>query len=542
MKQSWTKFLPLAVVAVIVVIVVIAIASGGGDDDETEAAPTTQPEAVADTPDDPDEPEPETEPAETDTSDPEPEDGTDTEVAEPEPEPEPLDCSRNEVLLDGPCRPAGFEGDNGGATANGVFEDSVNLIVYVNAGTPMGPIVDSLAGISRDEDPEIYSAYAEWFNANFETYGRTIEIIHQVGPSQGPTPADDVADAAAAATENRGFVTFSTRGTDIFFDELARLESIGFAANAQATQAVLDERAPYQYLYSPTADEAAVAAASYYCERMHGQPAEFAGGSLAGAPRKVGVVSIDTPIKTGQTYQAALAQECGVEAELHLNVPRGPVDETLQTVARWAANGVTTVIWADVLPNRTAFASAATGQDYFPEHIQTGIYQSGLEPLVRRMDPEQAPQLFGIEMATYPVAIESAPAAQAYLEVRPDGDASILDVDDIETFNSLLLIMYGIEAAGPVLDPFTFEAGLFSVDPIKQSENSATFSFGDNGPGSRSAIDDYAEVWWNPQGTGADGGTGTFYWLNGGQRYAPGEWPDGPPTPGVEDGSPQPGG
>ena len=35
MRQSWTKFLPVAVIAVVVIVVVIAITTGGSDDEPT---------------------------------------------------------------------------------------------------------------------------------------------------------------------------------------------------------------------------------------------------------------------------------------------------------------------------------------------------------------------------------------------------------------------------------------------------------------------------------------------------------------------------
>lgn len=570
MRQSWTKFLPVAVIGVVAIVVVIAITTGDSDDapsTSTTAQPEADPEAAA--ADEAVEPEAEAQEAEPEATEapdpeaaPEPEAAAEDEAAEPEateaaapeamdeaaepdlePEeapPPPLDCTRNEILISGPCRPSAFEGDNGGATAPGVEADRIKVVVYRGAGRPQLGVLDVLSGVTRDADPEIYQAFADWFNDNFETYGRIVEIALQVGPSEGPSPANDVADATATATEEEAFIAYGATATDIYYGELARLERIGFAANTMAGQALMDERAPYQYSFSPTTEEVAAATAAYYCDRMHGQPAEFAGGSLQGAPRKVAVVGLDSPVEAGQTIAAALVDRCGAEAELYLSIPRGPADEVVQAMARWASDGVTTIIWADVPFNRNDYAAIATGQDYFPENLHTGIFLSGMDALVRGMDPEQSKRMFGIEVGTYPAAVESTAAARAFRAARPDGDVSVLDRDDVQAFENLLLVMYGIEAAGPDLNAATFESGLFSLDPIKPGDNAAAISFGDNGPGNRSAVDDYAEVWWNPEGLSTDGGVGTFYWVDGGRRYAADAWPSDPPAPGTADGSFQP--
>ena len=49
-----------------------------------------------------------------------------------------------------------------------------------------------------------------------------------------------------------------------------------------------------------------------------------------------------------------------------------------------------------------------------------------------------------------------------------------------------------------------------------------------------SAIDDFAEIWWDPSAQGKDiatyqPGVGKYRYLNGGKRYALGQWPDGEP-------------
>lgn len=46
-------------------------------------------------------------------------------------------------------------------------------------------------------------------------------------------------------------------------------------------------------------------------------------------------------------------------------------------------------------------------------------------------------------------------------------------------------------------------------------------------------IDDVSEIWWDPDATGVDeldkDGVGMYQWVNGGQRYLPGQWPETDP-------------
>ena len=46
-------------------------------------------------------------------------------------------------------------------------------------------------------------------------------------------------------------------------------------------------------------------------------------------------------------------------------------------------------------------------------------------------------------------------------------------------------------------------------------------------------IDDVSEIWWDTETEGLDEleqeGKGVYYWVDGGTRYLPGEWPDTAP-------------
>lgn len=70
-----------------------------------------------------------------------------------------------------------------------------------------------------------------------------------------------------------------------------------------------------------------------------------------------------------------------------------------------------------------------------------------------------------------------------------------------------------------------------SGDPLPGSPTLGQISFGNKGLWSSpdyTAIDDQAEVWWDPTAVGEDEigrvGAGLWQWVDGGARHLPGQW------------------
>src|SRR5690606_33516651 len=94
-----------------------------------------------------------------------------------------------------------FEGDNGGATYEGVTEDTVKG-VYYQADPALDPLAAApVAGAGAQIDPEsarrTVRGFVDLYNDMFETYGRTVEVEVFVGSG----PGDDEAAARADAIE-----------------------------------------------------------------------------------------------------------------------------------------------------------------------------------------------------------------------------------------------------------------------------------------------------------------------------------------------------
>ncbi len=95
------------------------------------------------------------------------------------------------------------------------------------------------------------------------------------------------------------------------------------------------------------------------------------------------------------------------------------------------------------------------------------------------------------------------------------------------------LFFAGLQAAGPNLTAETFREGLFFGAPSAARSVTApgiTYGSHDLYPGGDDyyGIDDFVEVWWDPNATGPDevrkDGKGLIQYVDGGKRYRLGEW------------------
>ena len=91
----------------------------------------------------------------------------------------------------------------------------------------------------------------------------------------------------------------------------------------------------------------------------------------------------------------------------------------------------------------------------------------------------------------------------------------------------------GIQAAGPNLTMDSFRDGLFSVPPNEAITRPAVITYGEHGiwpDVDYGGIDDFTEIWWDPTVEGDDEirkpGVGMYRYVDGGERYRLGHWPD----------------
>ena len=81
-----------------------------------------------------------------------------------------------------------FTGDNGGETSRGVTADTIKVTYRVTSDPNLLLLLGQLGGVPLDEsNEEMYrtmEALVEWVNANFQFYGRQIELVRYDGRGQ----------------------------------------------------------------------------------------------------------------------------------------------------------------------------------------------------------------------------------------------------------------------------------------------------------------------------------------------------------------------
>jgi hypothetical protein len=96
------------------------------------------------------------------------------------------------------------------------------------------------------------------------------------------------------------------------------------------------------------------------------------------------------------------------------------------------------------------------------------------------------------------------------------------------------LFFAAIQKAGPSLTPQTFRDAVFALPPTSNglAISQPFLTYGDKGywPGKDYlGVDDATAIWWDPAATGPDeirkDGVGMYAFVDGGQRYLPGQWP-----------------
>lgn len=467
--------------------------------------------------------------------------GTASTAPPPRPSP-PATCVRSEVIGANACPPRWTGDDNGGATwEQGVSGDSVTIVVY--SGTNTNQVQALTAGTSPSDAQyeDIVESFERWYNAAYQTYGRHIDLRYYVG--EGGTTASSAQAVAQDLAENVGaFAVVGQNLGQVLQEELARRQVISAGLINQYAAQVYEDNAPFIYGLFPDVDLLLRNVAEYYCKRLDGRPAVHAGPGLQQTDRRLGIVHTAALHEAGPRLRS-LVEECGgtvtrvVEYSPDVEVA---TQQWTNAMLQLEESGATTVVCL-CDPVAPAFATnAAAAQGYEPEYLSSGYggvesYQAG-----QLYQQDQWRHFFG--PGVIPRGVGGDPLQsngyRAYSWEHPSPDPEVAEFLS-QTFNLLNVTMSGIERAGSTLDPGTFRDGLFADRIAPADPASAAISFGPNGPSPWTAIDDFTELWWDPDRTAANGEPGRPVYVDGGRRHRLGEWPTTDPTVFADDRGPQ---
>lgn len=432
--------------------------------------------------------------------------------------------------------------DNGGATYQGISGTEIKVVLYRAQSNPTVQALLKAAGAS-DDFAAVLATYRDWiemFQTSYETYGRriTLEVIEASGETDNDAAAR--ADAIKVATQMRPFAVIG--GPAPFVDELAR-RGIVVITQAQRPNEYFAERAPFVYGTQMDSTQAFIHLAEYIGKRLQGRPARHAGDpALAAKTRAFGLIYLDTAegvYRPGVAslereltrYGAALTDKVSYEAD----ISRAQEQARLM-ISRLKDRGVTTVLFSGDPLAPIFLTQEATRQEYFPEWVIPGGSLTDTNFFGRTYDQRQWQNAFGIsQLWIRPPNAQAEPYYQhQQFFGRPPTAAAAPEV----LYQEVQLLATAIHMAGPNLNPATFRDGLFAFPPSGGGRVTLLQrSWGQHGVWpfvDYTAFDSVTEVWWDPSARGEDEigntATGMFQFVDGGRRYAPGEWPSSEPA------------
>jgi hypothetical protein len=423
-----------------------------------------------------------------------------------------------------------FSGDNGGATTRGVTRDTITVALRLTADPDLSSTIAKLAGsdvIDTAEDgARTAQGLADYFNTRFQLYGRKLKLVPYQGHGAltrellGAGQEQANADGIKVASEIGAFAD-ATGLTEPYADALARQHVMTVGAPYMSRQWFADRR-PYAWSTFTDCSLLAANGADWLDKRVLGKPAAYAGGSLQGRQRKLGIVVPDNP-----EYQQCLQD--GLKIGHAAGYDATPVSYSLDLtnlsnqaasiVARLKAAGITSVaVFSDpILP--VFLTAKAHEQDYYPEWLVQGTAFTDTDVAGQLYDQVEWKHAFGISSLGPQLPERAGLGYNAYRAVRADEPAHSVEL----IYYQLYMIAMGIQLAGPALTPTSFERGMFSYPGGTGEAGSWGF-----GPGHYTPTQDYKEVWWD--GTRAspyNSRQGTYQ--TSGTRYRLGQVPAGDP-------------
>ncbi|HZU71189.1 MAG TPA: hypothetical protein VE990_00325, partial [Acidimicrobiales bacterium] len=481
-----------------------------------------------------------------------------------------------------PCVPP-YDGNNGGATYNGVTATTINVAI---PQTNNQAEAKALAAAANDTDTQQQVDQQrnddfDLFEHHYQTYGRKVKWAYYTssynsGDSLAAQNAECQADATKVAEQMHAFASWGDCGTNAYENTLVKDGVLCFCTTTIPASYYL-QWAPYVW-GNGLPDETAGydMRAEVLCNNLVPYAPQYAGEQDLNTPIKKqrvfgliwpGASSLDdTDIyRGGAAYFAGLMQKCGAnlkdDVSFPLIDPNGPADaQTL--MSKFKNDGITTVIFVGDPIDPIYLTNAATKQAYFPEWFDSGSALIDTTHFGRLYDPNQWKHSFGISFLAdrvpptendaynmYEWQFHRAPPAQ-------DGYGVMWPFP--------FWLFTGIQLAGPKLTPYTLQCGqppyttTTHTGPGDSSNGvpcvGKTYPglFGYFGPSDWQSrvtnalegwgdkfwpydyyniINDGTLIWWNGSASGPDEtnnqGVGEQEFMLGGKRYVYGQFPKG---------------
>jgi hypothetical protein len=441
-----------------------------------------------------------------------------------------------------PCF-APFHGDNGGPTSAGVTKDAIKVVVYeANASDPLAAMVSAVAGGFTDPTTTetVRQGIVDMYQHYYETYGRTVELVPFRGTGASTDPVAAVADAETIARDLQPFIVIGGPAlTNAFADTLASRHVVCIQCTPGQPNAFYVRHAPFVWDLLMNPEQNGLMVNEYLGKRLANRKASYAGdAAMHDRTRVFGAVHIalgpDTAAIADILRKDLARYGVSYAVDVPFSDPATLASTARDIITKLKQAGVTTVVYTGDPLAPATLTKVATEQGYFPEWVITGTALIDTSVLSRTYDQRQWAHAFG----PADLFIRSATGANATADLWKwyYGSAPPLEGSALAGLISPLSILYIVlELMGPDVTAQNFQRALFGAPTIKGTPTLGQISFGTRlwpNP-DYSALDDQAEVWWDPSATGVDelghSGKGMWQWVDGGARVLPGHWPSSQP-------------
>jgi hypothetical protein len=447
-----------------------------------------------------------------------------------------------------PCV-ADFQGDNFGATYQGVTAEEIKILVYVqgntnyvnicrdpNQTTPNGQYFDLGQDATEEEHCAVRTlrTWQRYFNERYQTYGRFVRFIVYFS-GRGDSAEERKADAADNYNQVKPFAVISYGNSfgDDYLESMAKRGVLNFGSFAARENSFFQKYPRLIWGYLPSLEIQASIFVGWVCKQVAPFPTSFSkNAGQNGQPRKYGYWATKDKgrpelIKLAALIKTSLKEQCGIELAAEHYFPfagyaqdnRNTNREAQAAVADMQGKNVTTIIWPGGLD--TTFTKTAAGTQYRPEFIALG--DGTLDTDANAIFQEQS-VWDGAFIATQATRLDDARQGicyRAYREADPEGDDAEIRAEACDYYNDLRQLFTGIQVAGPRLGPTSIDKGFRAIPKIKSSNPEVPACFYE--PGDYTCVKDAMVEKWDRN---AENGQGCYRMREGGQRYFADIWPD----------------
>ncbi|MBW3668537.1 MAG: hypothetical protein KY443_04915 [Actinobacteria bacterium] len=446
-----------------------------------------------------------------------------------------------------------FEGDNFGATYQGVSREEVQILVYFEGFTryttcskgsevtPDGQYFDLMERARDDEHclVRILRGWQQYFNDRYQAYGRFVHF-HAFFATGGlsPSAASRKADAADNYAKIKPFavLSYAVENNDAYLESMARKGVLNFGALVGRPAEFFSRFPRLMWGYYPSVEQQARMFSSYICTKVVPYRVSFSGNSGdMGKERKYGLwYTSDRNRPELRLLKDLVKQQvtaCGADIVSEQTFPSAQYVQDNSNPPKYASDanlafqqaGVTTIIWPGGLETQLS----KTSGNWKPEVVVAGDLFVDGNAEGQYQEPNFWSHAWVVSNVVYTPLLDDSLCYKAYVQVNPTVPKSDLRFScEAGTYEDLRQLFTGIQVAGPRLGPTSVDKGFRAIPKVPSSNRQTPACYYE--PGDYTCTKDAVAQWWDPNGNSPNNDRpGCWRMAEDGKRYIGGDWPSG---------------